>query len=119
MSTNTGSRLQYKAAAAEAPMVIAGTKTFLFFLKLFTAKEICKAAVQEFTPIEYFDPKYLLHAFSNFKVVGPRDNQAFLKTMTWSLYATKDLVVRQECRKCLIPPRGLPRCAAKRALSLA
>jgi hypothetical protein len=88
MSTNTGFRLQYKADAAEALMVIAGTKTFLFFLKLFTAKEICKAAVQELTAIEYFDPKYLLHVFSNFAVVGPSPNQEFLKTFFISVISS-------------------------------
>ena len=51
--------------------VIAGTKTFLFFLKLLTANDKCSAAVQELTAIECLTLKYLLHAFSNFPTFGP------------------------------------------------
>ena len=53
---------------------MAGTRTFLSFLKLLTAKDKCNAAVQEFKATECFTLKYLLQAFSNFPTFGPYPN---------------------------------------------
>ena len=78
ISTKTGVKPQYKTEAADALNVIAGTNTFLFFLKLLTANDKCSAAVQEFKAIECLTLKYLLQAFSNFPTFGPYPNQEFL-----------------------------------------
>ena len=78
ISTNTGSKSLYNAAAAVAVKVIAGTSTFFFFLKFFEAKAICKAAEQDVTPTEYLIPINLLHEFSNFFTSGPYPIQDLL-----------------------------------------
>ena len=66
ISTKTGTKPQYKTAAAVALKVMAGTNTFFSFLKLLHKRARCKAAVHEFTAILCLTLKYSLHSASNF-----------------------------------------------------